>query len=183
MDTSRTSTRRMLRLLTYWAVVTLCVIVDQSVKAAVRELLAVGERHAFILGLVDLLHVENTGAAFSMGQGAGPVFVCIALGVLVGGMVLAWREELPAGLVACMACVAGGGIGNMIDRLLFGSVTDFLATTFVDFPVFNVADIFVTCGVVVSFVWYARWDVQQERLRKGRGEAVAPAEDEGPKGA
>ena len=62
-------------------------------------------------------------------------------------------------------------------------MTDFLATTFVDFPVFNVADIFVTCGVVVSFVWYARWDVQQERLRKGRGEAVAPAEDEGPKGA
>lgn len=163
MDTSRTSTRRMLRLLTYWLVVTLCVIVDQAVKAAVRGTLPVGERHDLIPGVIDILHVENTGAAFSMAQGAGPVFVIVALAVLVGGMVLAWREELPAGLVASIACVAGGGIGNMIDRLLFGSVTDFLATAFVNFPVFNVADIFVTCGVVVSFVWYLRWDAKQPK--------------------
>ena len=55
-------------------------------------------------------------------------------------------------LTVGLSCVAGGGIGNMIDRLVQGSVTDFLATTFIDFPVFNVADIFVTCGVAVCLL-------------------------------
>ena len=58
--------------------------------------------------------------------------------------------------------VLGGGVGNMIDRMVMGYVTDFLATTFVSFPVFNVADMFVTCGVVISFVIYTAWESRRE---------------------
>ena len=72
-----------------------------------------------------------------------------------------------APLVVSLACVAGGGVGNMLDRLLRGSVTDFLCTTFMDFPVFNVADILVTLGVIATLVLVAR----QDRLREqGQGE-------------
>ena len=58
----------------------------------------------------------------------------------------------------------------MIDRVMRGSVTDFLATTFIDFPVFNVADIFVTCGIFVSFIIYLRWDSKRERESAAVGE-------------
>ena len=61
-----------------------------------------------------------------------------------------------------MSTNAGGGIGNAIDRVVAGKVTDFFATTFMDFAVFNVADIFITCGVVVAFVLWTRWDRARE---------------------
>lgn len=70
---------------------------------------------------------------------------------------------MPMGLVCSLGLVAGGGVGNLIDRIVAGEVTDFFATTFVNFPVFNVADIFVTCGVVAVLLCWQRWDA-------GRGE-------------
>ena len=56
----------------------------------------------------------------------------------------------------------GGGIGNAIDRVMAGRVTDFFATTFMDFAVFNVADVFITCGVILTFILWCRWDVKRE---------------------
>ena len=58
----------------------------------------------------------------------------------------------------------------MIDRLAMGSVTDFLSTSFMNFPVFNVADIFVTCGVAVSLLLYLRWEATEGRSA-GKGDA------------
>ncbi len=93
------------------------------------------------------------------------VFVAIAALVVVGAFLLVWKQDLPMPLVVSIACVAGGGVGNMIDRLAAGYVTDFLATTFIDFPVFNVADIFVTVGVVASLVGYNIWDSRRQKAR------------------
>ena len=59
--------------------------------------------------------------------------------------------------------VAGGGLGNMIDRIMNGSVTDFLSFAFIDFPVFNVADMFVTVGIAYTLVAYWLFDSKRER--------------------
>jgi signal peptidase II len=136
----------------------LALVLDQVTKAVVRASLPVGEARPLLPGAIELLHVENTGAAFSMGEGATMAFVVVALVVVAGAVALAWREPLPAWLSALLGCVVGGGVGNMVDRIAAGSVTDFLATTFMDFPVFNVADIFVTCGIAASLVGYWWWD-------------------------
>jgi signal peptidase II len=133
-------------------------VLDQVTKAVVRASLPVGEARPLLPGVIELLHVENTGAAFSMGEGATMAFVVVAVVVVAGAVALAWREPLPAWLSALLGCVVGGGVGNMVDRIAAGSVTDFLATTFMDFPVFNVADIFVTCGIAASLVGYWWWD-------------------------
>lgn len=114
-----------------------------------------------IPGVLALLRVENTGAAFSIGQGSSWIFVICAMAAFVVACTLVWRNDLPLPLILSLGCVAGGGVGNMIDRLATGSVTDFLATTFISFPVFNVADIFVTCGVAVSLVLYLRWEATE----------------------
>ncbi len=140
------------------------VALDQVVKAAMRALLVAGERLPLVPGVLDLSLVYNEGAAFSLGEGAGPVFVLVAVAICALGLWLAWRRtDAPTALVASVACVAGGGVGNAIDRVVAGRVTDFFATAFMDFAVFNVADIFITCGVVASFVLWVRWDNARER--------------------
>ena len=53
-------------------------------------------------------------------------------------------------------------VGNAIDRVMAGRVTDFFATTFMDFAVFNVADVFITCGVILAFILWCRWDAKRE---------------------
>ena len=116
-------------------------LVDQLTKLAVR---AVGDAlHMTVIpGVIDFLFVRNIGAAFSMGEGHGIAFAVLALAVIIAIAVYLLRAPQLARLeVVGMAMVAGGAIGNAIDRLTFGFVTDFIATTFIDFPVFNVADI------------------------------------------
>ena len=154
-------------------------------KLAVR---AVGDAlHVTVIpGVIDFLFVRNIGAAFSMGEGHGIAFAVLALAVIVAIAVYLVRAPHLAHLeVVGMAMVAGGAIGNAIDRLAFGFVTDFIATTFIDFPVFNVADIGIT--VVLALIGYiflspaarevdataelnARDEARAKRKAKQRGE-------------
>ena len=135
--------------------VIICVVtaLDQLTKAWAREALANGSI-TFIPGVLDFKLTFNTGAAFSIGQGKGLLFALVAAAVVIFVFILVWREpNLPLPLVFSLACVAGGGLGNMIDRVVAGKVTDFIATTFISFPVFNVADSFVTVGVILTIVF------------------------------
>ena len=145
------------------------VALDQAVKALVRASLTPGEPVTLIPHVMDLSLVYNTGAAFSMGEGKGLLFVLVAAVIALGCAVLAWREDdVPTPLVVTLGFVAGGGIGNAIDRVVAGKVTDFFATTFMDFAVFNVADIFITCGVIVALVLWVRWDREREAAGEDR---------------
>lgn len=174
MDLRNTS-RRGLRIVVFWLVVCLVVALDQATKAAVRTCVPKG-RHTLVPGLLDVRLVHNTGAAFSLGEGAGLLFVIVAVVVVALALVVVWRQDdLPLSVTVSISCVAGGGIGNMVDRILFGYVTDFLATTFVDFPVFNVADVFVTVGVAATLVGFLVRDRRareaDELERVGRADA------------
>ena len=134
------------------------VVLDQATKAWARTTLA-GGRVTVVPDVLDLVLVKNTGAAFSIGSGSTWVFALLAVGIVAACAAWVLRERtLSAPLACALGAVAGGGVGNLIDRVVAGEVTDFFATTFMDFPVFNVADIFVTCGVVlVMWLWW-RWE-------------------------
>lgn len=133
-------------------------VLDQLSKLAVRS---IGASLSFTLipGIIDVRYVENTGAAFSLGEGHGLMFVALAIAVVAAVAIYILRTpEISKAECAGLAAVCAGALGNAIDRVLFGFVTDFIATTFIDFPVFNVADIAITCGVavaVLSFVFLA----------------------------
>ncbi len=151
--------RRGSRILMFWLLAGLVVLLDQATKAAVRVVSpTTGYMGTLIPHVIDLVHVENTGAAFSIGEGAGSLFVIVALVVACAAFFFIRTNDVPMSLTISMACVVGGGLGNMVDRLMRGSVTDFIATAFMDFPVFNVADIAVTCGIVMSFIGYIMWE-------------------------
>lgn len=152
------------RSIIYWFVVVLSVIVDQVTKAAAREVL---EQTSSVLvpGIINLVHVENTGAAFSFLEGGSAFFVVLAIVLITAITAFIWKtEDLPLYLVVPLGLVAGGGMGNMIDRVIDGSVTDFIAAAFIDFPVFNVADMCVTVGVFLCFFAFLRWDAKNEAV-------------------
>lgn len=144
---------------------------DQLTKRWVLSNIPAGSRRPFIPGMLDLFHVQNDGAAFSIGSGR-PLFFAALTAVVVLGMIYAVMREknLPLPLIAILGLVAGGGIGNGLERVAHGSVTDFLATTFMNFAIFNVADIFVTCGIIAACIYWFVWD-SKRRSDKNDGEA------------
>ena len=163
-----TNSARVRRLALFALVAAAVVLLDQLSKLAARDLLVPGEPVTLIPGVMDLSLIYNTGAAFSLGEGAGPLFVLVAAAMCVASVCVAWRRaDVPLSLLLAFACVVGGGIGNAIDRVALGAVTDFFKTTFMDFAIFNVADIFVTCGVPLALVLWWRWDVARERAEAG----------------
>lgn len=106
------------------------------------------------LGLIQFTLVHNTGMAwglfgdstFLLGVLSALVcFVFLMFGIITGPK-LNWAEIIGIGLVVA------GGIGNVIDRFTLGYVVDFIQTAFMNFPVFNVADIGVTCGFVIFII-------------------------------
>ena len=157
----RSPSKRGANTFVFWVIVCLVVVIDQATKAAVHAYLVPKSLVPnAIPGLIDLYLLYNTGAAFSIGEGAGLLFVAIAVLVVALFSVMIWREaDLPRSVVVPMGFIAGGGVGNMIDRLVDSAVTDFLSFHFwTSFPVFNVADIFVTCGCVLFVIFYIRWE-------------------------
>ena len=163
--------RRGMGIVAFWVTAIMVVILDQATKVAVRHLMPLGSaQRPLVPGILNLARVENTGAAFSIGEGGSWVFVGCAIVAFCIACSIVWLNDLPFPLIFSLGCVAGGGVGNMIDRLAMGSVTDFLATAFIDFPVFNVADIFVTCGVTVSLILYLRWEATEGRDERAGSE-------------
>ena len=105
----------------------------------------------FLPGLLQLTYVRNTGAAFSSFQGQQWLFA-VMFGIFTG--VILWeffKKPMPFTKLErwCIAAVYAGGLGNMIDRVRLGYVVDMIETTFMEFPVFNVADCFITCGCIL----------------------------------
>ncbi len=168
------SASRGLRLGLFALIAAACVALDQWAKAAALENLVPGRPVPLVPGVMDLLLVRNTGAAFSFGEGAGWLFVLVCVAVVVALVAYLWRAtEVPMALVVCAGLVAGGGVGNLIDRVSRGWVCDFFATTFMDFAVFNVADIFVCVGVALGLLFLFLWEREEERREEERSKAAA----------
>ena len=131
------------------AVAIVVLALDQLTKHLVRSGIAVGDEHRF-LPFVQLVHVRNTGVAFSLFSGGGTlvlVLTLVALGALVG--YLALRPGRPW-LWVPTGMLMGGAIGNLIDRLAHGAVTDFVKLPL--WPAFNIADMSITFGVL-ALLW------------------------------
>jgi signal peptidase II len=127
------------------AVLAIVLILDQVTKHTLATGVAAGEQQKFLPG-ITLVHVRNTGVAFSLFSSGGALVLALtlaALAALVG--YLALRPDRP-GLWLPTGMLIGGAVGNLIDRIGSGAVTDFIKLPL--WPAFNVADISITFGVV-----------------------------------
>lgn len=120
---------------------------DRATKIFASEYLAGSGSVVFIKGIVDFSYAENTGAAFSTFSGARWLLVIITAAACVGifWFIFSGRcRSLP--VFWSLALIGAGGVGNLIDRVLYGYVVDFIQPVFINFATFNIADCAVTLG-------------------------------------
>ncbi|MBR5264599.1 MAG: signal peptidase II [Clostridia bacterium] len=154
------------------------VILDQLTKAIVVSQMALYEEVPFLPGLIRFYHTRNTGAAFSMFSDNRWVFMVFSvIAMIIMTYLLVKFHGRHWLLSVSLAAVLGGGIGNMIDRVLSGYVVDFLDFQFMKFAVFNVADIFVTCGSVALAVYILFIEPKVEKRLQEQKEAASAAEE------
>lgn len=130
------------------------VVADQVTKALTVAHIALGGEVAFLPGVLRFTYLQNTGAAFSSFEGQQWLFAALFV-VFTGALLVEYfKKPLPFSRLErwCIAAIYGGGLGNMIDRGRFGYVVDMIETEFMNFPVFNVADCFITCGCILLMV-------------------------------
>ena len=130
------------------------VAADQITKMMVLADIPLYAQVDAIPGLFHLTNVRNFGAAFSSFQGMRWVFVGLFVVLTVLLLLEYFKKPMPFTAFErwCIAAVYGGGLGNVIDRVRLGYVVDMIEVDFMEFPVFNVADCFITCGCIALMV-------------------------------
>jgi len=149
------------KIVTGW--VTAIAVVDQVTKAVVDGKMPLHHSIAIIDGLFNLTYVRNTGAAFGIFAGSHEVFrrpFLIGVSIIAIGFILVMLRRLredATGLTTALAFILGGAIGNLIDRIVYGEVIDFLDVYWSSYhwPAFNVADSFITIGVTITLFYLA----------------------------
>ena len=128
---------------------------DQWLKAYVTANIPLGQAQSLLPGVVELRTVHNYGAAWSSFSGSRWLLVGVTCVIVVFVTVLLIRRVVrhPLGVAAC-CMVISGGLGNIIDRVRLGYVVDMFNLLFMNYPVFNVADILVVCGAVLGCIYY-----------------------------
>ena len=130
----------------------LLVLLDQATKLAAVSALKDGGPYVLIPGVFQLQYLENRGAAFGLLQNARIFFLAVTLIALAAVIYVLVRLPLKRRYIVLrflMVLIAAGAVGNMIDRVFLGYVRDFLYFSLIDFPIFNVADIYVTCATIL----------------------------------
>ncbi|MGN0241979.1 MAG: signal peptidase II [Candidatus Weimeria sp.] len=134
--------------------VIILIVVDQLTKHIVRLNLSGGDLD-IIPGVLQLHLLFNTGAAFSILTGKTIFFYILT--PIVACIIIIFFLKLPLEkkyqpMALCLSTLMAGALGNYIDRLVFGKVTDFIYFSLINFPVFNVADIYVTLSVIFMLI-------------------------------
>ena len=125
---------------------------DLAIKAAVRTI-PKGVVFFSLPPFFDCVHTTNTGAAFSLFAG-NPIMVLVLPFILMAllAFIMLRAKGLTGAARAALACTIGGGLGNWIERVLVGGVTDYIRVLFIHFPIFNFADICVSLSIVYLMI-------------------------------
>lgn len=158
-------------------VAVLTVVLDFATKYLVKTLMQLGQTITVIPGFFNITYVLNKGAAWGILADKRWIFLSFStVAIVLIAVLLYYFRKSELILRISLSLVLGGGVGNMIDRIfngdiLFdGAVVDFLQTSFIDFPVFNIADSAVCIGAALMFVYILFYETKNARTDKN-GEA------------
>ena len=155
------------------------IVSDQWLKHWTVTHLALGGTAPLIPGILRLERLHNYGAAWSSLSGKTAFLIVLTSVLLIGMVVLLFKRIVrhPLGVTACVL-ILGGGIGNMIDRIMLGYVVDMFDLLLFNYPVFNLADCFVVVGAILGSIYYLwlydKYDAPQKEKTDG---AEDPASD------
>ncbi len=147
------------------AVILVLVGIDRLTKYAAITTVKVDGAKEFLFGLFQFRYVENTGAAFSSFSNSTKLLTVATLIIIVVCLILLLSKKLkPMFVNICLLLVLAGGIGNVIDRIAYGYVVDFIEPLFIDFAVFNFADCCITVGAFM-LIAYEIYELFLERKK------------------
>lgn len=155
----------MLQVITLLSIAVL-IALDQLIKLLVIEYLEPIGSLPLIDGFIQLKYAENTGAAFGSFSGYTTALSVFTFIVITAGIICLMSKKLKFGVeYVCIALIIAGGAGNLIDRVFRGFVVDYIEPLFINFAIFNFADILVTCSAVVLIVW-TLYDIFRETKKE-----------------
>lgn len=153
------------------------VLVDQYTKLLATRNLRGQDSFVILDGVFELLYSENRGAAFGMLQGRQFFFFLVAVAVFAAAAYAmwkmpSWKNRRYHGLKLCVILITAGALGNMVDRVMLGYVVDFLYFSLINFPIFNVADIYVTVATAILLLlicfYYKEEDLELFQWHAGK---------------
>jgi len=160
------------------AIIIACVILDQLTKWIVVNCMELYESIVLIEKIFSFTYIPNYGAAWGMFSNHRWVFmITTSLALIVMPIILYRYRKVHFLFSLSLSLFIGGAIGNMIDRIFVGYVVDFLEFTFIDFPVFNVADICVVFGAIAMIVYALFFDKTFFVEKKASPVSVSTEED------
>ncbi len=145
-------------------------VADQVIKFFVEKDLRPVEEIPFVDGFLHWEYVQNTGAAFGSFSD-NTLLLSIVTGIIIfcGIVAIIIKKINNKFLLVTSVMIISGGLGNLIDRIMRGYVVDFICVEFIDFPVFNFADILVTCGAFM-LIAYLLFDIYKDyKAKKNQG--------------
>lgn len=139
------------------------IILDQLTKFLVVKYIDATQVITFIPKVIEFVYVKNNGAAFNILSGRIGLLSIISL-VFAIGVVWFMIVKKPQNKIftTSMLLLFAGAVGNVIDRIFRGFVVDFIKTSFINFPVFNIADISITCGAALLIIYLLFFDNKKE---------------------
>ena len=152
---------------------------DQWLKYWTVNTLELGESTPFLPHIMQLTRLHNYGAGWSMLSGKTALLLALTAVMLIALAVLLFKRIVrhPLGVTA-RVLIIGGGIGNMIDRIVLGYVVDMFDLLLFDYPIFNLADCFVVVGAILGAVYYLwLYDKYDAKKKESADGAENPASD------
>lgn len=156
-------------------ILVLLIAIDQITKLLVAGNIALGDT-LFTLSVGDfklasITHVRNDGAAWSILSGKTVLLIVIAVVAVAVAFYVIIKGKIKSrfGVISLIAVISGG-VGNLIDRIRLGEVIDFIRFDFIDFPIFNFADVCVVIGAICFCIWIIFGDIKKKKEEKEKTE-------------
>lgn len=140
----------------------LLILIDQISKILVSMWIPYKQEITIIPALLNFTYIKNTGAAFSLLEGKQTLFIIITILVLIFGFFLIYKKNLTKQEIIIYSLIGGGIIGNLIDRIIYKSVIDFISITIFNyhFAIFNLADTFIVIGVLLYIIFIGKEELK-----------------------
>ena len=151
------------------------VVLDQATKALIKQSMFLGQSISVLGDFLKITYVENPGIAFGIRVSNGTVFTvlsALASIIIVVYLITHWNEKI--GIKCGLALILGGACGNLIDRILYRQVVDFIdvGIRHVRWPVFNVADSAVVVGMIIFLVTTFLYERKKATHEEGEGSLI-----------
>ncbi|WP_283678729.1 signal peptidase II [Lentilactobacillus sp. Marseille-Q4993] len=140
----------------YIGLIAILIAIDQVVKHLIVVNLQLGQTTSIIDGILSFTHLNNTGAAWSVLSGHQFIFVVIGIIALIVIAYMMFKFRNDNWYMFSLVLLFAGAAGNIIDRIRLGHVVDMFQLDFINFPIFNCADMFLTVGILLLAIRIVR---------------------------